>query len=425
MVINNTPAKAVVEQNTVSEKHESLHLFAKSMGVVRRARANCRPPLADEVAKALRNLHRIPPEILPERWIMCGGSSPPSLPDQRATWLANVPAALRTCVVGMLEEDSIWTELGQWRKSALAYASAVQLWGRAAGLLSVEAWPPSQPVLNMFAFFFKNGDSLSNYVSHIRSVLALFRAPLGVLQDSTGLLEGARKLTPLECRRVKQRATADQTRRLAQAAEKVFYRKDVADSWIVARHFCLRFGAEVVPLQGCGTHSRVDIVPPSVASARQVSITLFDRKLQKHPVVVTRRCICELQGSRLCGVCVLHRRWVVGPLFPSLTYADGLALVKAAAAEIGLNQPLTWGTHAFRRGWADEALRAGGPAALFYSGGWKGVAAFGYVAAQSSSALAAAEWLVDFSESESEVESEMEIDTASLTGSLSPLALTE
>ena len=56
---------------------------------------------------------------------------------------------------------------------------------------------------------------------------------------------------------------------------------------------------------------------------------------------------------------------------------------------------MEWGTHAFRRGWADEALRAGGPTALFYSGGWRGVAAFGYVAAQSRGAIAAAEWLVD------------------------------
>ena len=80
----------------------------------------------------------------------------------------------------------------------------------------------------------------------------------------------------------------------------------------------------------------------------------------------------------------------------------GLALVKAAASIIGINEPMAWGTHVFRRGWADEALQAGGPSALFFSGGWKGVAAFGYVQAKSKGALQAAEWLVEFSDSDND-----------------------
>ena len=46
-----------------------------------------------------------------------------------------------------------------------------------------------------------------------------------------------------------------------------------------------------------------------------------------------------------------------------------------------------------------SALSWGARGALFYSGGWRGIAAFGYVAAQSRGALAAAEWLVDHSDS--------------------------
>ena len=55
-----------------------------------------------------------------------------------------------------------------------------------------------------------------------------------------------------------------------------------------------------------------------------------------------------------------------------------------------------------RRGWADEALQQGGPTALFYSGGWRGVAAFGYTSAKSRGAVAAAEWCIDFSDSSGE-----------------------
>ena len=64
-----------------------------------------------------------------------------------------------------------------------------------------------------------------------------------------------------------------------------------------------------------------------------------------------------------------------------------------------LENAALWGTHAFRRGFAAEALYEGGPAALFFSGGWKGVAALGYADAQTRGAVAAAEWLVDHSDS--------------------------
>ena len=216
---------------------------------------------------------------------------------------------------------------------------------------------------------------MAGYVSHIRSVLTLLRAPVGALNDAAGLLEGARKLTPQQCRRVKHRVSAEQARKLIKAASEELQRQDVADSWVVARHFCLRYGAEVAPMQGNGSHSKVEL-DTTVTDKAEAALTLFNRKLQREPVVVVRRCICKLQGKLLCGVCVLRRRWTDGRIFPNVSYTLGLALLKASAAIVGLPEPLTWGTHAFRRGWANEALQAGGPTALFYSGGWKGLAAF-------------------------------------------------
>ena len=86
-------------------------------------------------------------------------------------------------------------------------------------------------------------------------------------------------------------------------------------------------------------------------------------------------------------------------VFPHVSYAEGLAYVKAADMLLKLERASEWGTHAFRRGWANEALKAGGATALFYSGGWRGVAAFSYVEAKARGALEAAEWLVEFSDS--------------------------
>ena len=106
-----------------------------------------------------------------------------------------------------------------------------------------------------------------------------------------------------------------------------------------------------------------------------MSLTFYDRKMASEVVPVVRRCICALQGRRLCGVCTLTARLTadVERIFPDVTYTEGLAFLKLAADLVRLPEPATWGTHCFRRGWADEALQAGGPTAFFYSGGWRGV----------------------------------------------------
>ena len=85
--------------------------------------------------------------------------------------------------------------------------------------------------------------------------------------------------------------------------------------------------------------------------------------------------------------------------FGHVSYSEALAFLKAGAVALALPQALHWGTHAFRRGFANDALRAGGVSALFWSGGWRGLAAFGYATAQARGEVAAAEWLVEHSDS--------------------------
>ena len=287
--------------------------------------------------------------------------------------------------------------MASWRASAAQYASAIQLWGRAAELCEMDPWPPSRGVLDAYAFFFKHGPSLSRYLSHIRSALRLLEAPVGVLAETAGMIRGAMKLS-VGSVRFKPRADAEQTRALVNCARKDFGRSDIADSWIVARHFCLRYGAEVVPMQTAGNHSAVHVAEEKNALP-VVTLTLFRRKMHNSPVTVVRRCICKLQGRTLCGACVLKTRVGNIRLFPHVSYTEGLAYLKAAAMHLRLERASEWGTHAFRRGWANEALKAGGATALFYSGGWRGVAAFSYVEAKARGAVEAAEWLVEFSDS--------------------------
>ena len=117
------------------------------------------------------------------------------------------------------------------------------------------------------------------------------------------------------------------------------------------------------------------------------------------PVVVTRPCICGDAANALCGVCILSSRPGGGRVFPTVDYNAALALLKRAAAAAGLPSPSHWGTHCFRRGAADDALRAGGPTALFWCGGWRGVAALGYAPARALREASAVNYLVEYSDS--------------------------
>lgn len=137
------------------------------------------------------------------------------------------------------------------------------------------------------------------------------------------------------------------------------------------------------------------------AGKRGACITLALRKCRREPEQLWRKCVCDLQGRRLCGVCVLHRRGSrAGALvFPGLTYADSLSLLKLAAMALALPRAAEWGTHAFRRGRADEVLRSQGPAAMFAQGGWRSVAAWAYPSARAMSEIMAAEEAIGHSDS--------------------------
>ena len=92
-------------------------------------------------------------------------------------------------------------------------------------------------------------------------------------------------------------------------------------------------------------------------------------------------------------------------MFPEVVYRDALSLVKLGALALGFPRAAEWGTHAFRRGRADEVLRTQGPAAMFAQGGWRSVAAWAYPSARTLGEAVAAEAAIahaDSSESEPE-----------------------
>ena len=82
-----------------------------------------------------------------------------------------MPVTATTLIPDVLEEDALWVEFGQRRKSVPQNVSAVQLWGRAADVAGLASWPPTWQVLDVFCFSFRNDDSLAKCTSHLKSAL--------------------------------------------------------------------------------------------------------------------------------------------------------------------------------------------------------------------------------------------------------------
>jgi hypothetical protein len=160
-------------------------------------------------------------------------------------------------------------------------------------------WPPQYPALCVSSTFFRNSASLGRYCSHIRSVLGLQRAPLGDLADTSRLVRGAEKACERPTR-PRVWATAAKTIALTTWA-RAAGRQDIAWSWVVARHFCLRYSSECLALGTETAPFRIE----SAGSRVSVVITFPRRKCYSAPVEVTRRCACAASRLPLCGVCAL------------------------------------------------------------------------------------------------------------------------
>ena len=100
--------------------------------------------------------------------------------------------------------------------------------------------------------------------------------------------------------------------------------------------------------------------------------------------------------AALCAVCV---GLTICTVSTDLAYAESLASLKLGAEACSFSSPSEWGTHSFRRGYASESLAAGGPSALFWAGGWRGVTDFAYADALAKGEAVASEFCINHHDS--------------------------
>ena len=175
---------------------------------------------------------------------------------------------------------------------------------------------------------------------------------------------------------------------------------EVAALMAVARHFLLRVPSEGIPLQWDGSHSNVALEPI------RASITLYKRKNSRAPVTLTRECCCAAAGERLCAMRWFHslRRSSEGSGHVySVSKHYFARKIKDLARYLGMEGHARLGTHAFRRGMAQDIIDGGGSlGVLMMAGGGSSSAYTAYLRGAQFDDVAVAGALINLSDSEDE-----------------------
>ena len=192
--------------------------------------------------------------------------------------------------------------------------------------------------------------SSSRSLSYIRSALRLLEAPAGGLAETTKIICGA--VIYAQGVRFKPREYADQTRALINCARKDFRRSDIADSWLVTRHFCFECVQECAHADSEKSLSGVRRGKGECTPSGDVN-SVPSRNIS--PLTVGRRCICRKQGEHCAAPAFSGLKWETFACFPHVLCTESLAYLKTAAVRRHWREPANENA-CVSAWWANEAL---------------------------------------------------------------------
>ena len=175
--------------------------------------------------------------------------------------------------------------------------------------------------------------SCSRSLSYIRSALCLLEAPVGFLAETTKIIYGAMKLSGGSVR-FKPRVDAEQTS--VNCARKNFGRSDIADNWLVTRHFCFKC------VQRCAQADSGKSLSGARRGKGKCTPSDYVHSVPSKstsPLTVGRRCICRLQDEHCAAPAFSGFEWETFACFPHVLCTEGLAYLKTAAVRRNLQEP--------------------------------------------------------------------------------------
>ena len=267
-------------------------------------------------------------------------------------------------------------------------------------------FPMCDASLTAFASLFQSQGTFRQYLAHVRKGEVILRQSTRVSPGvEKALVRGLRRAS---VSRVLFRLGASSTRLLIRCAV-AHNDSESARLYSVAYTFMFRVANELIPIQqdgrlvATGSLDWHSVVRRTRAGSE---VTLRTRKNAPNGAKVKRKCSCDIASPLLCGSCALlaqvraARRAGVRPggcIFTSSS-SSLLRRFRAYCQELAFPR---CGWHAFRRGAADDMVRAGTPlGTVLHAGGWRSGAFLSYISRESLDTHAALDAMLSLSDSE-------------------------
>ena len=284
-------------------------------------------------------------------------------------------------------------------RSIPAYISGLKCWGAFNDAIGIPIhFPATEKVVLQYTAMFSNSSTLQQYLKHLRWAHRLLR--MSNAWDTPALqqvVRGVRKSGPPA--QPKVALNSGQVKRMVGIAVKHGL-AEIAALMAIARLFLLRVPSEALPLEWDGEHSSISL------TADTATIVLMRRKNVTTPTSMTRVCCCSSSGRGLCAVHWLHAlkckaaNESCNRVF-SISLLDFRKHLQVLAGMVGVLVPGRVGTHAFRRGMAQDIVDAGGSMAmLLRAGEWRSSAFLRYLREAQPQEAAVAQVVINLSDSD-------------------------
>ena len=324
-----------------------------------------------------------------------------SILDKRASPRSRCSAISRASEASgaLLDESAQRAMLRAIGKSLKSYSSGIRCWAAFCDCTGIQPhFPAKQDMVLKYLGIFSRYETCQQYIKHLKwahnflRLECMWQSPTHD-QAMRGLKKGSLPPKP------KPALPARVVSKMVKAAmdEGSF---EVAALMAVACHFLLRVPSEAIPLEWEGAHSSVTL------NDLTATITLTTRKNVAVPSVLERQCCCASSGRRLCSVhwlMAMRARSQRQTKIFTVSETEFRTKIESLASRIGANNGSRVGTHAFRRGMAQDIIDAGGSlAVLLRAGDWKSRAFLSYLRESQPEEAAVSQAVINISDSEAE-----------------------
>ena len=283
-----------------------------------------------------------------------------------------------------------------------SFLSGVKCWVAFAQMVSCPQMPAFETHVRWWLTTFRRAETAANYLSYLKKVHMAYDMPIwfetpGVRAVLKGTKKDSERLT-----KPKVAIRIGDLERMVPMLDRV--NRQLADVAILSYWFMFRVPSEAIPLQWSGDHSSVFLNKDN-----SVTIWLERRKNLPSGMEMTRPCVCHRVGERLCPHTVVQNLMMsqymnVGSqnvqIF-SVKYNTLLEQMRKALKLVGFKNHELVGTHALRRGCAQDLLKTGATLRdLLEAGGWRSSAFQIYIKRSEIEEDAAARIIIDSDDEE-------------------------